>query len=149
MVALHSLLISQKARGCQQRLPQNLLALFPLACPCRPACLWQSRKLTLSVPPCGRVCVSLLGHLPWDTFTPEAAGPQGWPVEAWSSPHAGVLMAPAAAPPPPPAAGRALEPLCIGVRLQYFSAAYNSVDKNVRFVTSVFKFILRTSQLEK
>ncbi|EPQ08410.1 Microtubule-associated protein 4 [Myotis brandtii] len=44
------------------------------------------------------------GHLPCDTFTPEAVVPQGWPVEAPHSPQAGVFISPEATPPLQPTA---------------------------------------------
>ncbi|XP_070247267.1 microtubule-associated protein 4 isoform X3 [Myotis yumanensis] len=44
------------------------------------------------------------GHLPCDTFTPEAVVPQGWPVEAPHSPQGGVFISPEATPPLQPTA---------------------------------------------
>ncbi|XP_054585554.1 microtubule-associated protein 4 isoform X6 [Eptesicus fuscus] len=49
------------------------------------------------------------GHLPCDTFTPEAVVPQGWPVEAPNSPHVGVFISPGATPPLQPTAEPARE----------------------------------------
>ncbi|XP_045434726.1 microtubule-associated protein 4 isoform X2 [Pipistrellus kuhlii] len=49
------------------------------------------------------------GHLPRDTFTPEAVVPQGWPVGAPNLPPVGVFIPPGAALPLQPAAGPAGE----------------------------------------
>ncbi|KAK1332730.1 hypothetical protein QTO34_007413 [Cnephaeus nilssonii] len=49
------------------------------------------------------------GHLPCDTFTPEAVVPQGWPVEAPNSPRVGVFTSPGATPPLQPTAEPARE----------------------------------------
>lgn len=55
------------------------------------------------------VCVSILGLFSCDTFAPAAVVPQGWPVEAPNSPHAGVFISPEATQPVQPTAGKLLE----------------------------------------